>query len=101
MENYAEREEEIKMIAKKIQNSGLQFPDIRDREWTKVDSDPAKLLNLLIQAENVFIDLDDYQMNNGQCYPEIEDMLLQIGDLRSKYTDFVEKNIEVLKINSK
>lgn len=101
MENCDEREEELKNIASKIQDSGLQFPDCREREWMKINSDSAKLLNLLIQTENIFLDLDDYQMNNGQCYPEIEDMMLQIGYLRSKYTEFVEKNSEILKINLK
>ena len=32
-EEIKNREEELKMIAKKIQQSGLQFPDIRTREW--------------------------------------------------------------------
>lgn len=30
-EDLQRREEELKMIAKKIQDSGLQFPDIRER----------------------------------------------------------------------
>lgn len=31
-EELKKREEELKMIAKKIQDSGLKFPDIRERE---------------------------------------------------------------------
>ena len=101
MRELEKREEEMKMIAKKIQDSGLRFPDIREREWSKINIDTAKLLNLLIEAEDILVNLDEYQMNNGQCYPDVEDMLLEIGYLRAKYTDFVEKNIEVLNINLK
>ena len=73
--------------------------DIRYRVWSKKDNPAARLLNLLIEAENILIELDDYQMNNNQCYPEIEDMMLQIGAIREDYTKFVEKNIDILKID--
>jgi len=101
MSEYEEREEKLRMIARKIQESGLSFPDIRDREWSKIDSDAATLLNYLVQAENIFVGLDEYQMENGQCYPEIEDMMLQISNLREKYTNFVDKNLDILKVNLK
>ena len=41
---------------------------------------------------------DEYQMENGQCLPEFEDFMLQISDIRSRYSDFVNKNLDVLKI---
>ena len=95
------RKESLQFIVDKIQNSGLEFPDIRDRSWSKKDCDAARLLNLLVEAENIFLKLDDFQMENGQCYPEIENMMLQIGELRSKYLEFVDNHIEILEVNSK
>ena len=92
------REEELQMLANKIQDSGLSFPDIRDREWLNSDSKASKVLNLLIQAENLLIELDELQMENGQNYPEIEDMMLEIGELRSSFTNYVDNNLDLLKI---
>ena len=97
-EEIEKRGEELKMIARKIQESGLQFPDIRYRDWSTLDTKVAKLLNLLIEAENILIDLDEYQMENEQCYPEIEDMMLQLGVIRERYTEFVDNHNEVLLI---
>lgn len=91
------RGEDLEMLAQKIKNSGLQFPDIRERDWSKLDSKAARLLRLLIDAENILIDLDEYQMENNQCYPEIEDMMLQFGAIREQYTKFVDNNLEILK----
>lgn len=97
-EEIKNREEELKMIANKIQQSGLQFPDIRRREWMNIDSKVSILLNYLIEAENILLELDEYQMENGQKYPELEDMMLQMGELRNQYTEFVDRNLELLKI---
>ena len=95
------RKETIEMIARKIQDSGIQMPDIRERSWKNIDSDTAKLLNLLIEAEDILIKLDEYQMENGQNYPEFEDFMLQIGDIRARYTEFVDKNLDILDIKIK
>lgn len=95
------RKEKLKMIAKKIQDSGLNFPDIRNRDWMDYDSAAAKILKLSIELENLLIDLDDYQMKNDQCYPKIENMMLEFGDFRKKYTNFIDNNIEVLEIKIK
>lgn len=95
------RKETIEMIARKIQDSGLQMPDIRNRSWKNIDSDTAKLFNLLIEAEDILIKLDEYQMENGQCYPEFEDFMLQIGDIRKRYTEFIDNNQETLNIKTK
>ena len=97
-EEIEKRGEELKMIARKIQESGLQFPDIRDREWSKLDSKVSRVLKLLVEAEDIMIELDEHQMDNEQNYPEIEDMMLQLGELRSNFTDFVDNNLELLKL---
>ena len=39
--------------------------DIRERSWEKNNCDAAKLLNLLIETENLLISLDEYQNDNG------------------------------------
>lgn len=95
------RKETIEMIARKIQDSSIQMPDIRERSWKNIDSDTAKLLNLLIEAEDILIELDEYQMKNGQNYPEFEDFMLQIGDIRARYTEFIDKNLDILDIKIK
>lgn len=95
-EELQKKEEILKTIAQKIQDSNLKFPDIREREWLKLNSKASQLLKLLIEAENIMIDLDTYQMENNQCYPEIEDMMLQLGVIREKYSKFVDDNPEVL-----
>jgi len=92
------REEKLKVIVNKIQDSDLQFPDIREREWSKIDSKVSKVLNLLVEAENIMVDLDEYQMENGQNYPEIEDMMLQLGELRNNFTNFVDNNLEMIEL---
>ena len=52
--NDEERKEKMMQLAKDIQNSGLNFPDIREREWGKLDDVPAaKLLQLLIDRKSV------------------------------------------------
>ena len=93
-----EREEKLKIIAKKMQDSGIKFPDIREREWLKSNSKVSKALNYIIEAENILLELDDYQMENNQLYPEIEDMMLQLGSLRRDFTNFVDNNLEILKL---
>ena len=100
-DELALRKETIEMIARKIQESGMQMPDIRDRSWRNINSDTAKLLNLLIEAEDILVRLDEFQMENGQNYPEFEDFMLQIGDIRSRYTEFIDKNLDVLDIKTK
>ena len=100
-EEIERRKEELEMIARKIQDSKIQMSDIRERDWKNINCNAAKILNLLIETENLFIDLDEYQMENDQCYPEIEDIMLLIGDIRERYTNFVDNHLEVLEINKK
>jgi hypothetical protein len=98
MQNFEERKELTQKIADKIKKSGKQLPDIRLRDWSNNNTPASKLHNLLIEAENILLYLDDIQMKNDQCYPEIEDFMLQIGALREKYTNFVDNNKKILDI---
>ena len=101
MNEYEERGEKLKEIARKIQESGLQFPDVREREWRNNQSPAAKVMNLLVEAEDILVELDSIQMENNQCYPELEDFMLQISELRNKYSNFVDQNMDVLEIKNK
>ena len=97
-EELKKREEVLRLITKKMQESGLKFPDIRDRDWLKIDSKVSKVLKLLVAAEDIMIDLDEYQMDNNQIYPEIEDMMLQLAELRKDFIDFVDNNLELIEL---
>ena len=92
------RKEEFDMSTKKIQNSSLRLPDIRNRTWMSGESHASKILKLALELENLLMELDEYQMDNDQCYPDIEDMMLEFGEFRKKYTNFVDTNLEVLDI---
>jgi hypothetical protein len=72
--------------------------DSRKRKWINKKCDAAKLLQLLIASEDIFDDLDDYQMANFQNYPEIEDMMLQITMLRIDYAKYIDEHPELLEI---
>ena len=50
----------------------------------------------LDEAENILMSLDDYQQKNNQCYPEIEDLMLKIGDLRRNYTKYMDEHEEII-----
>ncbi len=89
------------MKRKANQNDIVQLSDIRERSWINHNSRASKLLKLLIDAENILLELDEYQVENNQSYPEIEDMMLEFGEFREKYTKFIEKNPELLKIEDK
>lgn len=101
MEDFMERSEKMKEVARKIQESGLKFPDIRERDWRNIDAPAAKIMNLLVETEDILMELDEIQMNNNQCFPQIEDFMLQIGEIRSKYSDFVDNNSDILDVKIK
>ena len=101
MDDFEEKGDKLMQMAKKIQESGRILPDVRDKEWRKTDAPAARVMNLLVEAEDILIELDSIQMENNQCYPEIENFMLQLGEFRSKYSDFVDQNIDVLEIKFK
>lgn len=79
---------------KKIFNKGIQ--DIRERDQLKLNTPAAKVLKYILEAEDILISLDDYQMENNQAYHEIEDMMLSIGNLRNRYTKYIDSHKELL-----
>ncbi|MBR6948748.1 MAG: hypothetical protein IKH54_01005 [Bacilli bacterium] len=70
--------------------------DIRYREWLNLNTPASKCLKNIIEAENILISLDDYQQKNNQCYPEIEDLMLKIGEVRRSYTKYMDEHEEII-----
>ena len=75
-------------------NSSLK--DIRFRDWINYNTDISKALKLLIELEDIFYDIDKISLDNDQCYPEFEDFMLQIGEIRKEYTRYVDDNKFIL-----
>lgn len=71
-------------------NSTLK--DIRFRDWINYNTDISKALKLLIELEDIFYDIDKISLDNDQCYPEFEDFMLQIGEIRKEYTQYIDDN---------
>lgn len=93
-----EKIENMKELARQIQESGLKVEDIRNRYWMKNESNVAKILTKLIEVEDLLFELDDFNTTNDQDYDQIEDFMLQIGDLRSKFTEYVDENPKLIDV---
>ena len=93
-----ERIEELELLANDIQESGMQFPDIRLRDWMNGGSKAGKILTDLIEIENLLDELDQYSIENGLDYDAFEDLNLQIGEIRKKFTYYVDENEEITAI---
>ena len=72
--------------------------DIRYREWLKYDTKISRALLYIISAENILGELDDYSVENNQCYPEIEELYNQLASIRSDLTKYVDENKDILSI---
>lgn len=73
--------------------------DIRKRNWMKLDTKISKVLRLLIEAEDILSELDDYQMCNDQTYPFFEDYDLRLQCLIEGLTKCIDENKEALIID--
>ena len=71
-------------------NSSLK--DIRFREWINYNTDISKALKLLIELEDIFYDIDKISLDNDQCYPEFEDFMLHVDNIRYKFVKKVESD---------
>ena len=72
--------------------------DIRYREWLKYDTKISRALLYIISAENILGELDDYSLENNQCYPEIEELYNRLASIRSDLTKYVDENKDILSI---
>jgi hypothetical protein len=75
-----------------------EIKDIRYKEWINDKSKVSLVLKKLIEVEDLLIDLDEYNTNNNLDYDNLEDFMLQIGELREEFTDYVEKNTDLKEI---
>ena len=75
-----------------------KIKDIRYTEWINDKSKVSLVLKKLIEVEDLLIDLDEYNTNNNLDYDNLEDFMLQIGELREEFTDYVEKNTDLKEI---
>lgn len=100
-EENNERLEKTTNISNKIQNNVILLDDIRNKEWLKKDSTVSDIQNKLIDAENLLMSLDEYNTNNGLNYDYLEDFMLQIGNIREAFSNYVDKNLELTDIKLK
>ena len=78
--------------------NGMQFPDIRLRNWMNNGSKAGKILTDLIEVEKLLDELDQYSIENGLDYDAFEDFNLQIGEIRKEYTKYIDENEEITAI---
>lgn len=75
-----------------------EIKDIRYKEWINDKSKVSLVLKKLIEVEDLLIDLDEYNTKNNLDYDNLEDFMLQIGEIREEFTDYVEKNTDLKEI---
>ena len=81
---------------KKREEAIAKLKDIRLRDWQKLDTYASKLLNLLIEAEDILGMFDDFQLWNGQCYPDFETLYNRLETIRMDFTNYIDENPELL-----
>lgn len=75
--------------------------DIRIRDWMNLDTKVSNAAKLLISAENILTELDDFQLWNGQDYPDLEDFNLQLSEFRNKFINYIDEHKELLTMDEK
>lgn len=96
---FDKRVKTMEEIAELIQNSDIELKDIRPRDWMNKKSTASEILKLLIQVEDLFMDLDEYSLEHDFCFVELESIMLKLGDVREEFTDYVDKNKEILDLD--
>lgn len=86
-------------LANHIKKEENKMKDIRYREWLKYNTKVSQALLHIINAENILWELDDFSLENDQCYPEIEDFYNQLAALRADITKYVDENPDILNVN--
>ncbi len=87
-------------LSDQIKEAEGKMKDVRFREWLKLDSKISQALLYIINAENILGELDDFSLENDQCYPEFEDFCNEIAAVRAEITRYVDENPEILEISS-
>jgi len=86
-------------IQKAIEQNGGKIFDNRSRKWMKLNTKVSETFRLMIQLEDLLIQLDDYQMKNGQEYTDLEEFSLQKSLLRDKFANYIDEHPELLEID--
>lgn len=89
---------DIVQLASKIKKVDGKMNDIRYREWLKYDTKVSQALMYIISAENVLGELDDFSLENDQCYSEIETLYNRLAAVRADLTRYVDENPDILNI---
>ena len=88
------------MLGEEINKVKEKMKDIRYRDWLKYDSKISQAVLYIINAENILSELDEFSMDNDQCYPEIETLYNKIASLRAEILEYVYKNPDILGVNN-
>lgn len=88
------------MLGEEINKMEGKMEDIRYRDWLKYDSKISQAVLYILNAENILSELDEFSMENDQCYPEIETIYNKIASLRAELLEYVDKNPDILGINN-
>ena len=83
-------------LGEEIKKREDKMTDIRPRDWMKLDTKVSNVLRLLIEAEDILMELDDYQMGNGQYYTDFEEMYNQVADTREHFAKYIYSHKELL-----
>lgn len=100
MNSEESRIAKIVMLGEKIKKMKGQTQDIRYRDWLKYDSKISQAVLYLLNAENILAELDEFSMDNDQCYPEIETIYNKVASLRAEILEYVDKNPDILGVNN-
>lgn len=87
-------------IEKEINKVKEQMKDIRYREWLKYDSKISQAVLHIISAEDLLAELDEFSMDNDQCYPEIETLYNKLAFFRAEILKYVDKNPDILDVSN-
>lgn len=88
------------MLGEEISKMDGQIKDIRYRDWLKYDSKISQAVLYLLNAENILAELDEFSMDNDQCYPEIETIYNKVASLRAEILEYVDNNPDILGVNN-
>ncbi len=83
-------------LGEEIKKREDKMTDIRPRDWMNLDTKVSKTLRLLIEAEDMLMEFDDYQMGTGQYYTDFEELYNQLADVREHFADYIDKHLELL-----
>lgn len=89
-------------MTKKLEGRVPSLGDIRYRKWMEGNTYVAQVVRLLIAADDILSDLDDFQIHESDnyfCY--FEDFELQVDSIIHDFIKYVDDHEKVLYIDDK